>query len=311
MAAGPVAVAGEALIDLVQQPGGSFLPLPGGGPFNTARAVARLGQATAFVGAISRDSFGRRLSEALSADGVQLDQRLLTEHPTSLALAELDEAGSASYRFYFAGTSAPALEPQLAAAALPPSIAALHVGSLGLVLQPLADAVEALVEQAPRTALRMVDPNVRPAVLGDVAGWRARLDRILARADIVKVSHEDLQVLAPGRSPEAAAEALLDKGPRLVLLTLGAGGAITIGRSGRAAAQAPRVAVIDSIGAGDIFSGAWLARWLQLGRPVDDLEAAAAATAFACRAAAWSCARAGAVAPTLAELGGWAPASAT
>ncbi|HET6971178.1 MAG TPA: PfkB family carbohydrate kinase [Phenylobacterium sp.] len=302
--AGPVVVAGEALVDLVPGADGDLSPLVGGGPFNTARALGRLGQPTVFLGSLSGDPLGRRLADALAADGVAAPLR--TGRPTSLALAELDAQGRASYRFYFAGTSAEALEPAEAVAALPPDAAALHVGSLGLVLRPLADAVEALVGRVAGRALVMIDPNVRPSMIEDRASYDARLARLVAQADVVKVSDEDLQVLAPGPPPRAAARALLDRGPRLVLLTLGADGAVAFGAFGEVTAAAPQMAVVDTIGAGDTFSGAWLARWLQLGRPLDDAQAVRDAAAFACRAAALCCARAGASPPTSAELAAFA-----
>jgi fructokinase len=217
-------------------------------------------------------------------------------------MAQLDPAGGATYRFQFEGTSAPSLTPELAQAALPEGPAALHVGSLGLVLEPMAQALESLVERLAGRVPVMVDPNVRPALIGDPAAYRARLDRVIAHADIVKVSDEDLAVLDPDRPAPLAARRLLAKGPRLVLLTLGAQGAMAFGSFGARTADAPKVAVVDTIGAGDTFSGAWLARWLDLGRPVGDGERVLEATAFACRAAALSCTRAGAQPPTWAEL---------
>jgi len=299
---GPVVVAGEALIDLVPRPDGALAPFVGGGPFNTARALGRLGQPAAFVGSVSRDPFGRQIAEALAAEGVQLHAGLRTDRPTSLAMAALDAEGRASYRFYFEGTSAGALEPAVALGALPERVAALHVGSLGLVLEPLARAVEALVERLAGKTLVMVDPNVRPSLIQDRAAHAARLQRVVSRADVVKVSDDDLRTLLPELPPQEAARALLDQGPKLVLLTLGAKGAVAFGTFGSQAVAAPQVTVVDTIGAGDIFSGAWLARWLELGRPPSDRDAVLDATGFACRAAALSCARAGAEPPTRAEL---------
>ena len=298
----PVVVAGEALVDLVPGPDGALIPHLGGGPFNTARALGRLETPTAFIGAVSRDRFGEGLAQALAARQVVLDPRLLTDRPTSLAMAELAPDGSASYRFYFQGTSAQGLTPASALAAAPDQAAALHVGGLGLVLEPLADAVEALVELYSGQTLVMVDPNIRPAIIDDPAGHAARLARVVTRSDIAKVSDADLRVLAPDRSPQDAAQALLARGPRLVLLTLGAQGAVAYGAFGAREIAAPEVAVVDTIGAGDIFSGAWLARWLELGRPLEDGDAVEAATRFACRAAAWSCAQAGASPPTRDEI---------
>lgn len=298
----PVIVAGEALIDLVPRPDGSLAPLVGGGPFNTARALGRLGQPTDFIGCVSRDRFGRLLAETLNAEGVRLDERLRTDRPTSLAMAELDEGGAATYRFYFTGTSAEALTPDVALPAAPQRASGLHVGSLGLVLEPLATAVEALVERWAGETLVMVDPNVRPSMIQDFTAYTERLGRIVARADIVKVSDDDLRILAPDRAPQDAAKALLAQGPRLVLLTLGAEGAVAFGGFGARPAAAPAVDVVDTIGAGDTFSGAWLARWLELGKPLDDPDAVVETTEFACRAAAFCCGRAGASPPTRAEI---------
>ncbi len=302
MRPGHVVVAGEALVDLVPRPDGALTPALGGGPFNTARTLARLGQSTSFIGSVSRDRFGDQLAAALAADGVHLAAPLRTDRPTSLAMAELAGDGSASYRFYFTGTSAEGLTPQVALRALPTEVAALHVGSLGLVLEPLAEAVEALVCRVPREALVMVDPNMRPSDLHDLAGHTARLTRIFARADVVKVSDADLAILSPGQAPQDAARALLAKGPRLVLLTLGPQGAVAFGAFGATAVAAPQTPVVDTIGAGDIFSGAWLARWLELNPLLHDGEAVREATEFACRAAALSCTRAGAYPPTRGEL---------
>jgi fructokinase len=263
------------------------------------------------VGAVSRDRFGDRIAAALAADGVALDERLRTERPTSLAMAELDATGAATYRIRFAGTSAERFSADLALAAAPRDPAALHAGSLGLVLEPLAGGVEALGARHAGAALVMVDPNVRPALVADVEAYRRRLWRILAQADVVKVSEEDLGVLAPGLPAEAAARGLLGRGPRLVLLTLGARGAVALGAFGAIHDAGMAVDVADTIGAGDVFSGAWLARWLELDAPLGDAAAVREATAFACRAAALSCARPGASPPSRAELDAFSSPAAT
>ena len=299
---GRVVVAGEALIDLVPDRRGRLTPAVGGGPFNTVRAVARLGQPATFIGRVSRDAYGQAIAAALEADGVALPPELRCDLPTSLALAELDGAGRAAYRFYFEGTSAPALTPASALGLLPDDAWALYTGGLGLVLEPLATAVETLLTQAAGRAMIVVDPNVRAALIGDPAAYRRRLQRVIAQADVLKVSDEDLAFLDPTRPALGAAARLLESGPRLVLLTLGAEGAIVLGGFGMQSAKAPAVAVVDTIGAGDTFSGAWLARWREIEGRLDDAAAALEATQFACRAAAFSCTRRGAAPPTSREL---------
>src|SRR4051812_75842 len=166
----------------------------------------------------------------LREDGVQFDAVVRTDEPTTLAVAEIDAAGSARYRFYERGTAAPGLTPDAALAALPSDVAALHVGSLGLALEPIARALEAVVERLAPRALVAVDPNIRPGAIADERAFRARLARIFGRAHVVKASEDDLAWLDPARSPTAAARALLDEGPSVVLLTRGPDGATVVTR---------------------------------------------------------------------------------
>ena len=183
-----ILVVGEALIDLVRPADGSISAHPGGGPFNTARTIARLGRPVAFLGRLSNDAFGLQLRAALVADGVGTATAPDTDDPTTLALAQLDADGAATYRFYTEGTSVPGLSARDAMALVPEGVVAVHVGTLGLVLQPFADATEAIVDALAPHALVLVDPNVRPALITDRASYETRLARVIAKADIVKVS---------------------------------------------------------------------------------------------------------------------------
>jgi fructokinase len=293
------------LYDLVLDGDEDLRAHPGGGPFNTARAIARLEEPVAYLGRLSTDHFGTTLERLLAADGVRLDAVVHTDEPTTLALAEIDEHGSAVYRFYERGTSAPGLTPELALGALPPSVSILHVGTLGLALEPVADALEAVIEALSGRALIAVDPNVRPGVISDPDAYRRRMDRVLDRTDVVKVSDDDLAWLDPGRPPLAAARALLDHGPAVVLVTRGGAGAVVVNAGGDIAVPAPKVTVVDTIGAGDAFGGGFLAWWRSrdLGREqLRDDDLVVEATRFAARVAACTCARAGASPPRLDEL---------
>jgi fructokinase len=304
-AEGLIVVAGEALIDLVPEGDEALVAHLGGGPFNTARTLGRLERPVTYLGRISTDRAGRRLADRLADDGVRLDGLVRTEDLTTLALVELDEHGGARYRYYDEGTAAPGLIAADALAALPDGTAFLHVGSLGLVLEPMADALEALSRELTGRALVMVDPNCRPAAIADAAGYRARLARVLALADVAKVSEEDLAWLAPGVAAPDAARGLLAQGPAVVLLTLGGDGAIALTRDLEETIAAPPVDVVDTIGAGDAFSGGWLAWWSERGLGRAELANAASvteATRFACLVAARTCARAGASPPWRAEL---------
>jgi fructokinase len=302
---GAVVVGGEALVDLVLGPVGELEAHSGGGPFNTARALGRLEQPVLFLGRLSSDRFGRRMRAELEEDGVRLDAVVDTDDPTTLAVAEIDAAGAASYRFYTEGTSAPGLTPETARAALPDDVAMLHVGTLGLVLEPMATALADLAERAAGRALVMVDPNVRPVLIGDRLGYRARLAAVLRHTDVVKASDDDLAWLEPDRGPADAARSLLADGPSVALVTRGSKGALVVTADCEVEVAAPPVAVVDTIGAGDSFSGGFLAylRMRGLGsEALDDRSAVTDAASFACRVAALTCARPGASPPRLSEL---------
>jgi len=297
-----ILVGGEALYDLVIDEVGAVTGDPGGGPFNTARTIGRLRRPVAFLGRLSTDRLGATHERMLAADGVRLNAIVRSPDPTTLALASLDDAGSASWSFYVDGTAAAGLTVDDALTAVPDHVAALHVGTLGLVLEPLATALEAVVERLAGRTMVVVDPNVRAQVIDDEPAFRARLERVIARSDLVKVSAEDLAWLDRDRSPAAAARALLERGPTAVLLTRGADGA-TVVTAGADTPIAPvRAQVVDTIGAGDAFGGAFVAWWAshELGR--SDLardELVIAAARFGAVVAARTVARAGASPPQL------------
>jgi fructokinase len=301
-----IVVGGEALYDLVVQgPGDSMQGHPGGGPFNTARTIGRLGQSVAYLGRLSRDRFGQRLEALLAHDGVELESVIHTADPTTLALAEVDGDGVARYRFYERGTSAPGLEPDAALAALPDTVDMLHVGTLGLALEPVASALEAVVGHLSPRALVAVDPNCRPWVIDDRDAYLARLQRILAHSHLVKVSEEDVAWLEPDRDPVEGVRALLAHGPTAGLLTRGPGGAVAVTRTAEVAVPAPRTKVVDTIGAGDAFGGGFLAWWSERGLTPDALgqiDLVVEATQFACLVAARTCAKPGASPPHRSEL---------
>jgi fructokinase len=302
-----ILVGGEALYDLVPQGSSDDLSgHPGGAAFNTARTVGRLDRPVAYLGRMSTDTFGLRLQRMLQDDGVGLGSVVRTDEPTTLALAEVDHEGVARCRFYERGTAAPGLTPEAALAALPDRVDILHVGTLSLLLEPVATALEAVVDHVADSALVAVDPNIRPTAVEDEAAYRARLDRILAKAHVVKVSEEDLAWLDGDRPPVEAVRGLLAHGPTLGLLTRGPNGALVVTRTADVAVPAPRAKVVDTIGAGDAFGGGFLAWWNERGLTRDDLgtiDLAVEATAFACLVAARTCSRPGAEPPYRSELG--------
>ncbi|MFN8168713.1 MAG: carbohydrate kinase [Candidatus Nanopelagicales bacterium] len=300
-----VVVAGEALVDLILRPDGSLAAAAGGGPFNAARTLARLGVDTVFLGGLSDDRFGQLLRNRLEEDGVRLGMPDTVPLPTSLAVAELDEGGAASYRFYLVHTSAPAVTDADAHGTVTPQTRVLHVGTLGLVLDPMATSLERLVADVADDVLVFVDPNCRPRIIDDAAGYRARLARVLARADVVKVSGDDLEWLAPDVPTLDAARALLDQGPRVVLFTDGAAAVHVLTGDGSFSLPVPKVDVVDTVGAGDSFGGGFLATWVDagLGRAdLADLDAVRRAAERAVVVAGITCTRAGAEPPRLSDL---------
>ena len=301
-----IVVGGEALYDLVMQGAADDLHgHPGGGPFNTARTLGRLERPVAYLGRISSDRFGQRLSSLLVEDGVDLGSVVATDDPTTLALAEVDHDGVARYRFYERGTSAPGLEPSAALDALPAEVEILHVGTLGLALEPVATALETVVSRLADSALVMVDPNCRPWVVDDADAYRERIRRVLRHAHVLKVSEEDIEFLEPDRGAVEGVRALLEHGPSVGLLTRGPAGALVVTRTAEVAVPAPRAKVVDTIGAGDAFGGGFLAWWSERGLDRDELgqiDLVVEATTFACLVAARTCSRPGASPPWRHEL---------
>ncbi|HVH64206.1 MAG TPA: carbohydrate kinase [Candidatus Dormibacteraeota bacterium] len=300
-----IVVCGEALIDMIQNGDGTQRAAPGGGPFNTARALARLGVPTAFLGRLSADRFGRELSDLLIADGASLELASVGPEPTTMAVADVDSHGFAEYQFLVNGTSAPNLTPDMVPEHLGPGVNALHVGTLGLVLEPMASTLVELVRRESDGRLVMLDPNIRVGLAGDDE-YRERLAGLIVESTIVKASDTDVAWLFPGRDYHAAAEDLIRQGIRLVVVTLGAGGAYGAHREHRLHVDAPPVELVDTIGAGDAF-GAGLLAWLyehDLVRPDLELDEDAlhAALSYACLAASLTCARAGADPPWKHEM---------
>jgi fructokinase len=303
-----ITVIGEALIDLVIAHDGRILAQPGGGPFNTARAIGRLGLGPAFLGRLSQDSFGHLLRTSLDQDGVTLAVPQLADAPTTLAAVDVDAAGAPCYRFYLAGTSASDLEYPLLSAAFPDGVTALHAGSLALVMEPIATSIERLIASGvPPDALVMIDPNCRPEAITDQHAYRARLSRILQRADVVKLSVEDLGYLFPGAPARTAAAALLGQGPELILITDGPRPARALLPGQEVSVDVPAVPVVDTIGAGDAFGGAFLAWWAGNELTKSDLHRSTPvreALQAAAEVASLTCTRAGAEPPWLAEMTG-------
>ncbi len=300
-----IVVCGEALIDVIRNGDGTQRATPGGGPFNTARALARLGVPTAFLGHLSDDDFGRELAQLLVSDGASLELATIGHEKTTIAVAEVDSEGLAEYQFLVEGTSAPHLTPDMVPARLSPDVTALHLGTLGMVLEPMASTLTDFVQREHHGRVVMLDPNIRLGLIPDDE-YRARLQAVIAQSTIVKGSEADLAWLYPNERYQSAAEQLLHAGARLVVVTLGARGAFGAHRDLGINVDATPVELVDTIGAGDAFGAALLA-WLNthdalkadLHLEQADLESA---LDYACLAAAITCSRPGADPPWKGEI---------
>lgn len=253
--------AGESLIDMIPEDG-RFRPLAGGAVYNTAIALGRLGVEAGYLWPLSRDQFGEALLAPLTAAGVATGLCPRSDRPTTLAFVTLDR-GEARYSFYDEGSAgrmfAPTDLPEL-----PPETRALFVGGISLVPEPCGTTIETLVDRArDRGIAVMIDPNIRPFFITEIPAFRARLARLIAKADVVKLSQDDIDWLWPDTPFEDVARGLLAKGPAfgpsVILRTLGAKGAEAFSAGHHIAVPAEPVTITDTIGAGDTFNAGVLA----------------------------------------------------
>jgi fructokinase len=295
-----ITVAGEALMDLLIDPSGSFTAVPGGAPFNVARTAARLGGNCCFLGRLSSDGFGQQLRRSLNQQHVQLAVPDATPAPTTLAVAQLDASGSADYRFYLDGTSAGQLEPGDIPCEVLESGDPVALGGLGILIEPIASSLRWLLRQIPAQAIVLLDPNCRPRAVTSPASYRDTVAGFLARADVVKVSVDDLRFLCPRTDPRPAARGLLEHGPEAVLVTDGPGPVVVHTADAERSIPVPEVKIVDTVGAGDAFVAAFLTWWSGHGLSREDLsdaERMARATAAAVEVAAATCTAQGANLP--------------
>jgi fructokinase len=306
-----VLVCGEALMDvfaLGDTPTGAMLEARiGGSPFNVAVGLARLDRQVAFFGSISTGFFGERLLRALREEGVGTATVERVDARTTLGLVGVDAKGVPDYAFYGEGGADRLLSAD-ALGQLARSPSAIHVGSFATVVEPIASTLRALVEREHRRVPISYDPNVRLNVEPDLERWRETLEWMLSRAHLLKISAEDLELLRPGVAAEAFVAEALAAGVRLAVVTRGSGGALAATASTRVEVPAILVRVVDTVGAGDSFQAALLARLDEEGAlTIDALAGLGAellgeAVRFACAAAAVTCTRRGADLPRRDEV---------
>lgn len=301
---------GDALIDML--PGvtrGSepaYVPHAGGASLNTAIALGRLGVPTGFFSGISNDLFGRKIAQALSRSNVGIRHAVRSDLPTTLAFVDLKN-GQAAYTFY----SDNAADRMLAETDLPelgPEITTLQFGAISLAQEPCGTAYEALMRRERESRLIVLDPNIRPDFIKDRDGHVERMRRMIAMADIIKISAEDLAWFEDFRPAAVIAEDWLTRGAKLVVFTDGPGEVAAYSVNGSASAKARSVKVADTVGAGDTFSAGLLTSFWKEGLlskkqiAGTKIEAVSRALELGNRAAAVTVSRSGANPPWANEI---------
>lgn len=303
---------GDALIDMLPVVGAPGHPAwaayPGGAVFNTAIALGRLEAPAGLLTGLSADGFGAMLRASLEAACVDWRLSVATDRKTTLAFVTLSD-GHASYSFHDEGSALRMLRAE-DVPPLPETVRALFFGGISLVGDPCGAAFEELQAREGAGRVVMLDPNIRPSFVADEAAYRSRIDRMIGRADIVKLSDEDLAWLDPAERPLAdKLRAVLERGPKVAIATRGSAGALAVTRSGlEIAAPARSVPVVDTVGAGDTFNAGFLARLHELAAldktalNAPDERALRSALEQGVAAAAIVVTRAGAQPPTRREL---------
>ena len=244
-------VCGEVLIDLIPGSDGVRVPHVGGGPANTAKALARLGHDVQFVDGISTDEYGVAARKELLDDEVKLDLALTSDKPTCLAIISLDANGGASYEFKIDGTATFDFDLKWLPDPSRYKPQVLHIGTLVTVIQPGADVLYDWAMQVAEFAPIVFDPNIRPSVMGDHDLYEAAVEKWAALSSVIKVSDDDMAWLYPGQKYEDVAQRWLNDGAALVVVTRGSNGIIGFTQEGAVEVDGAKITVADTVGAGD------------------------------------------------------------
>ena len=294
-------VAGEVLIDLIPR-GTERVAIVGGGPANTAKALARLGFDTYFIDGISTDAYGEQARAELLSDGVKLDYALSSKNPTCLATVTLDENGSASYDFLIEGTATFEFnESWLPDPSHPPAV--LHIGTLATIVEPGATNLFNWAKSV--KAPLVFDPNIRSSVVSDRTRYQRIVEKWATISSVIKMSDDDLAWLYPEMDFRSAAENFINEKTQLVVITKGGVGIDGFTEDGEVTVPGVKIDVVDTVGAGDTVGAILVEAIVKYG--LDNLVGIALERTLkrAAGAAAITCSRAGANPPTLKELEGY------
>jgi fructokinase len=297
-------VCGEVLIDLIPGADGVRIGHVGGGPANTAKALARLGQDVQFIDGISTDVDGVAARKELLEDEVKLDLALTSDKPTCLAIVSLDSNGGASYEFKIAGTATFdfSLDWLPDPARYKPNV--LHIGTLATVIAPGADVLYDWALRVAEFAPIVFDPNIRPAVLADRDLYEAAVEKWAAISSVIKVSDDDLAWLYPGQNYADVAARWINDGAALVVVTRGAEGIIGFTSEGSVQVEGAKITVADTVGAGDTVGAIIVEAMIEKGILALTGEVLKATLHRAAVAAGITCSRKGAQPPYKHELKG-------
>jgi fructokinase len=283
-------------MDLIPDARGQRQPMVGGGPANTAKAIARLGYSTYFVGGISTDGYGRMIEAELRDSGVDLSLVVRRDLPTALAIASIDDNGLARYEFELEGSASFAFDQSWLPHGEPDVI---HIGSVATLLEP--GASELLHWLSEKSAPIVFDPNVRPSIQGDQGLYRAAVERWLDYATFVKMSEDDFRWLY-SESEEELVRSWIGRGVSIVIVTRAEKGLSAYSADFEISGDAVSVEVVDTVGAGDTIGAVVVEGLLQYGLSGLNMQTLSIVLSRAAKAASITCSRAGANPPWLEEL---------
>ena len=246
-------MAGEVLIDLIPE-GADRKPVVGGGPANTAKALAKLGIDTQFIDGISTDGYGQMAKDELVSAGVKLDYVKYSDKQTCLAIVLISDLGSATYEFIIENTATFEFNHDWLPNPQTDRPSLLHIGTLATVIEPGASVLFEWAQSVAKVAPIVFDPNIRPAVISDRKQYVAQVERWVAISSAVKVSDEDIKWLYPSLEIDQVVNNWLKKGPSLVVVTYGDKGLAGYQKDEKVSIEAVKVKVADTVGAGDTVS---------------------------------------------------------
>jgi len=295
-------VAGEVLIDLIPQSTGEKLAVVGGGPANTAKALAKLGFDSYFIDGMSNDAYGQKAKAELLADGVNLKYVPFTDKPTCTADVSLDTNGSASYIFTIDGTATFDISHSWLPDPLTIKPAVLHIGTLMTIIEPAASIAHEWASTVADVAPIVFDPNIRPSVQGNRDLYQAAIAKWAAISSVIKVSDDDLAWLYPDRDALDVANEWISDGAALVVITRGSEGLVGVTSSGMVSVPGVKITVADTVGAGDTVGAVIVEAIVEKGLASLHRDVLRDVLTRAAKAAAITCSRAGANPPTKAEI---------